>query len=74
LVRVIMAMVLCFRRPPVGRAEPAEPVTVAVRLPSGCNRAQPSVNGAMWCRKAQLSIRPGRCSGCRTRCGRGRES
>jgi len=36
-------MVLCFRRPPVGRAEPAEPVAVAVRLPSGCNRAQPSV-------------------------------
>lgn len=53
-------MVLCFRRPPVGRAEPAEPVTVAVRLLPGCNRAQPSVTARCGRGKAQLPIRPGR--------------
>jgi len=52
-------MVLCFRRPPVGRADPAEPVTVAVRLLSGCSRAQPSVT-ARCDRKGPALDRPGR--------------
>jgi len=41
-----MAVILRFRRPPVGRTKPARPAAVAVRLPSGCGPAQPAIPAA----------------------------
>src|SRR6516162_8387875 len=38
---VLMAVFLRFRRPPIGRAERAEPASVAIRLRSCCDPAQP---------------------------------
>jgi hypothetical protein len=38
---VLMTVFLRFRRPPVGRAERAEPATVAVLLQSCCGLRQP---------------------------------
>ena len=41
-----MAVILRFRRPPVGRTTPAQPAAVAVRLPSRCGPAQPAIPAA----------------------------
>jgi hypothetical protein len=40
--RILMAVILRFQRPLVGRTEQAQPSLVAIQLPSDCGLAQPS--------------------------------
>src|SRR5689334_17269773 len=45
-VRILIAVILRFQQPPIGRTEPAEPTAVAVLLPSGCGPAEPAATAA----------------------------
>jgi len=45
---VLMAVLLGFRRPPIGRTERAEPASVAIRLRSCCSPAHPERDRATW--------------------------